>query len=84
MSLYRNQYVFVLARGIDLLLACWIWRDYGITVSSWAGLAMRRPSPRLWARILSSVLDWLEPGHCAKAIEADIQRAQEALKILQS
>lgn len=38
--------------------------------------------PPLWARALNALLNWLEPHHCELAIACDIERAEQALKIL--
>jgi len=81
---YNQGYVVVVARCIDFLVAGVIWRDYGVTISSFTGLAMRRPAPPLWARMLGGFLNFLEPGHCELAIACDIERAQAALQILGS
>jgi hypothetical protein len=35
-----------------------------------------------WAKVLNAFLNWLEPGHCQLAIECDIERAEQALRIL--
>jgi hypothetical protein len=74
-------YAVVVARCIDLLIAGWIWRDYGITISSMTGLATAS-SPPLWARALNAFLNSLETGHCELAIACDIERAYAALGIL--
>ena len=79
---YDNRYVTVVARTIDLLVAGWIWRDYGITISSWCALELRKDKPRRWARILGGFLNWLQPGHCEGAILADRERAAYVLEAL--
>jgi hypothetical protein len=79
-----NGYVGVLARTIDILLCGWIWREYGITISSKTGLALRRPSPPAWARVLGWVLNHIQANHCELAIAADTQRARTALVILEA
>ena len=40
------------------------------TISSRAGKAAQ--SGRRWGCILCRVLDWFDPGHCARNIEADV------------
>lgn len=79
---YNKTYVVLIARVIDVAMQTFIWRDYDITISAQTGLVMRHPNPPLWARALNAFLNWLEPGHCTLAIECDIERAQQALKIL--
>jgi hypothetical protein len=79
---YNKGYVVLLARVVDIAFQTFIWRDYDITISAQCGLAMRQPNPPLWARVLSSVLNRLEPGHCELAILCDIDRAEQALRIL--
>jgi hypothetical protein len=79
---YNKAYVICIARCIDICIGGWLWRDYDVTISAQTGLAMRRPSPPRWARVLSAFLSWLEPGHCELAITCDIERAQAALQIL--
>lgn len=78
----NNSYGMVLARSVDILACSWIWRDYDITISSMAGLEMRKPKPKLWARILGGALNLLQNGHCEMAIAADKTRAQGALQTL--
>lgn len=38
-------------------------------------------APR-WAKVLNAFLNWIEPGHCRLAIACDIERAEQALRIL--
>jgi len=79
---YNKGYVVLIARVIDISISAFIWRDYDITISAQCGLMMRRPNPPLWARWLNRFLDFLEKGHCELAIACDIERAQQALRIL--
>jgi len=44
-------YAVVVARCIDLLIAGWIWRDYGITISSMTGLAIACDIERAYAAL---------------------------------
>lgn len=80
---YNNSYGVVVARSIDILCASWVWRDYDITISSMAGLECRKARPRRWAVLLNAFLNWVETNHCELAIEADQERARQALAILQ-
>lgn len=82
MKAYSNGFALVIARTVDILIAGWIWRDYGVTISSMTGLELRKPQPERWARWLGGALNWLSPGHCESAITADIVRAREALALL--
>ena len=79
---YPKSYALLLARTVDIMLCGWIWRDYDITISSMCGLELRKPTPRGWARVLGGFLNWLQPGHCEHAITADLERVQEAERIL--
>lgn len=78
----NNTYGMVLARSVDILACTWIWRAYDVTISSMAGLELRKPKPRLWARWIGGALNWLQTGHCESAIAADIGRAKAALAVL--
>lgn len=80
---YNQTYAVVVARCIDLCVAGFIWRDYGVTISSFTGLELRRPKPALWARALGWVLNHIETNHCELAIACDIERADAALHILE-
>lgn len=81
---YSNAYFLVILRGVDILLCSWIWRDYDITISSMTGLALRKPNPPRWARLLGGFLNWLQTDHCEQAIAADTLRCAQALEILKS
>jgi hypothetical protein len=80
---YNTGYVVVIARCIDIMIGGWLWRDYDITISAQTGLEMRKKHPRLWARLLSALLNKLEPGHCELAITCDLERANQAILILE-
>lgn len=79
---YNKGYVVLLARVADIAVQTFVWRDYDITISAQCGLAMRGAKPARWARVLNRFLNWLEPGHCELAIACDIERAEQALRIL--
>jgi hypothetical protein len=79
-----KNYVLKFLIAFDMLVATLIWRDSNITISAFTGLALRRPAPPKWARILGGVLDWISPGHCAQAIVDDAARSHAALAILES
>lgn len=80
---YSNVYIVVVARCLDLLVAGWIWRQYGVTISSFTGLAMHRAAPPSWAKILNGFLNFFEKNHCELAIICDLERAALATAILQ-
>lgn len=77
-----NTYVFKVLLAIDTFFASLIWRDSAITISSYTGLELRGAAPARWAVLLGAFLDWINPGHCEKAIAHDIARATTALAIL--
>lgn len=79
---FSNVWAIVFLRALDLFWATLIWRQYDITISSWTGLACRQAYPPIWARDLEWALNHIQPNHCEKAIRADIERANSALKIL--
>lgn len=79
---FDNAWAIVVLRALDVFWACLIWRDYDITISSYTGLALRKPTPPWWARTLGWILDHIQPNHCELAIAADIERAKAALTIL--
>lgn len=83
MTTYSNSYVMVLARTIDILVCGWIWRDYDVTISSMCGLELRNNAPKKWAVCLGWVLNKIQANHCEQAIAADIERAMQALGILE-
>jgi hypothetical protein len=77
-----NSYGLVIARSVDILACSWIWRDYDITISSMAGLELRKPAPARWARVLGGILSKLQTNHCELAIVADLARVVAAEAIL--
>lgn len=78
-----NSFLMVLLRGIDILFATWIWRDYDITISSLTGLELRKPKPRKWAVILGWILNHIQKNHCELAIISDTTRALTTLQMLE-
>lgn len=70
----------VIAVGIDILIAVFIWRREGITISSHSALAAKRG--KKWGCVLCRFLGWLNPNHCPEAVKADIKRAQDAIREL--
>ena len=83
MTPYNNKYVVVLARSLDFFASAIVTRDYGITISSWCGLELRKgPGAHRWAKVLGAFLNWLEEDHCDKSIKADLFRANYVIKVL--
>jgi hypothetical protein len=80
---FDNTYVFKSLLYLDMFLCALIWRDADVTISSMTGLELKRPKPRLWARLLGGALNRIQKDHCQKAIRSDIARAQAALAILE-
>lgn len=81
---YRRGFALVVARGADILLATWVWRDYDLTISSLCGLERRkvRAAWKWWAVVIGGMLEWIQPGHCEAALAADRARAQLAIDII--
>lgn len=79
---HGKAYDYKLDLFLDLFLGAAIWCEPGVTISAEVGLAMKRPNPPLWAKLLNGFLDKIKKGHCAKAIEDDILRAQAAILYL--
>lgn len=76
-----HRYLFKVFLYIDILFGSLIWRDPGITISARCGLAMRHGNPWFWCK-LGKALNWLEKDHCEMAITHDIERAEQAIRIL--
>jgi hypothetical protein len=79
---YNKAYAVAVARCVDLFAAGIAWRQYGVTISSFCGLAMREADPPAWARSLNAMLNAIEKDHCELAIACDIKRACDALRTL--
>lgn len=80
----NNGYLFKFLIALDIFVCTLVWRDPDITISSMTGLELRKPKPRLWARILGWILNHVQAGHCERAVKHDILRAQMALAILEA
>lgn len=80
---YGNSYVFVILRSVDLFIADIVWRKYGVTISSWTGLALRAEAPKGWAIWLGAFLVTCQLNHCEEAIAADRARAEYAQGVLE-
>jgi hypothetical protein len=79
-----KTWVYRVLLAFDLFVCACIWRIDDVTISAETGLAMQRPNPPLWARMLNGFLNWIRPGHCAAAILDDIERAKNAITYLSS
>lgn len=83
-----KQWSFQFAFGLDLLAAAIFFGQFGISVSTMAGLARdRKAAPLKLYLWQEDFLRWLEPrlsrAHCAGAVSYDRQRAQQVLDLLQ-
>jgi hypothetical protein len=77
-----RSYIFKFLIAFDMLVATLIWRNADITISAYAGLAMRKRTPPFWAKFLSMYLNVISPDHCENALVDDTARAKAALVIL--
>jgi hypothetical protein len=83
--LHQNKgkaYGYKIDLFIDLFFGAAIWCEPGVTISAETGMAMQRAHPPYWAIVLNDFLNMFEKGHCAKAILADIARAQGTINYL--
>jgi hypothetical protein len=78
----NNTYGMVLARAVDIFACTLLWRDYDVTISSMCGLELRKPVPKMWARVLGWAFNHLQTNHCELAILADLSRAKVTLTML--
>jgi len=60
--------------ALDVFFAAILLNKEKITISSWAGI--EAPKGNRVARVLVKFLEWVDPGHCQRAVAFDIQRAQ--------
>jgi hypothetical protein len=68
------------AVAFDMFIQDLVWNaPIGVTISSRAGLAARNGKP-LGAKIVNFIM--LSQTHCEEAIQADIDRANQALGVL--
>jgi hypothetical protein len=73
--------------ALDKFVAALVWRDTGITISSYCGLALRKKEPGFGNVILRNIgrgLNSLSPNHCEEAISGDIKGAVDVILFLQS
>lgn len=76
------NYVYKVLLFLDLFISALCFRDPDVTISAETGLAMKRPKPPLWAKLLNGFLNLIRKGHCARAINDDIERAKAAIAYL--
>ncbi len=77
-----GTWVNKLLMAADILVCTLIWGGFGVTISSRCGIYLQRAAgPYVWMH-LGALLNKLKPGHCAWAIEHDIQRADAAKSFL--
>lgn len=79
-----KNYLYKVLLFFDIFVCALIFRDPDVTISAETGLAMQRANPPLWAKLLNGFLNWIRPGHCATAINDDIERAQLAIIYLKT
>lgn len=79
---WSNTYTHTIAIGVDMLTASVLWNRSDVTVSSLCGLELLKPSGVWSLRALGRLLNKLQANHCELAIQADILRAQRALRLL--
>lgn len=81
--MFSQVWAIVIARCIDICVAGWIWRDYGVSISSHVGLELRKITPAIWAIVIGDwILNKIEKNHCELAIAADYARAVAAAGLL--
>lgn len=80
----NKTWVYKVLLAFDLFVCACIWRQDDVTISAEVGLAMQRAKPPLWAKVLNGILNRIQSGHPSMAIQADIDRAQAAIKYLQT
>ena len=78
-----KTYPYKILHAIDVFACTLLFRDSDVTISAMTGLAMRKANPPWWARALNAFLNAIQRGHCEMAIQADIERAQAAIRLLQ-
>ena len=79
---WLHKYGITALRALDIFISTLIFRDYGITISSWCGVEIQKAKPKKVAIVLNKFLNFLQLNHCELAIEADIRRAHDSLAFL--
>jgi hypothetical protein len=80
----QKNYLYKILLFLDIFICALVFRDPDVTLSAETGLAMQRAKPPRWAKALNWFLNAIQPGHCAKAVNDDILRAQLAIRYLQT
>jgi hypothetical protein len=78
-----KTYILKALLYLDVFAGSLLWRNQGLTISSYCGLALRhrRRHDIVW-RGLGRVLNWIERDHCEGAIRGDMERLTKSLEIL--
>jgi hypothetical protein len=77
-----SAYLLRVAIAFDAFVqALFRYGTLGVTISARAGTA--KAKDHRWGCWLCAALDWLDPGHCGKAIKNDRRRARAVLKELE-
>lgn len=72
-----------IAVATDILTFSVITRRYGVTISSWCRVQqLAGKDGSRFGRVLARVLNKLQSDHCARAVQADIERAELAMEYL--
>lgn len=79
---WSNTFTGILAMSADIATASVCWKHEDVTVSSLAGLQLRKPGGIWSLRVLGRVLNRIQKNHCELAIASDIARAKRALVLL--
>jgi hypothetical protein len=79
---WSNTYSHTLAIAADIFTASTFWNTEDVTVSSLAGLALRRKETSTFLARLGKVLNVLQRNHCEGAITSDLARLDSALALL--
>lgn len=81
---WSNTYSHTLAISVDIFTASVFWNTENVTVSSLAGLALRRGETTTFLARLGKVLNKIQPNHCELAIASDLNRQVTATALLTS
>lgn len=81
---WSNTYSHTLAISVDVLTASVFWNVENVTVSSLAGIALRRGETTTFLARLGKVLNKIQTNHCELAVAADLARQASATTLLTS
>ncbi|CAB4124162.1 hypothetical protein UFOVP49_38 [uncultured Caudovirales phage] len=81
-GLFTGQTTFTryVSLGFDVFCNVLTGGKLGVTISARAGVA--EIEGELWGKVLSRLLNLLEPNHCQLAIQGDIDRARAIINKL--